>query len=88
MGRLKLREERVTWREVEGEVLGLDLQRSTYFAVNETGQALWSRLAAGTTLEDLIGHLVEAHGIGRDHATKDASAFIDALEARDLIEHQ
>ena len=33
------------WREVEGELVALDLRESRYLAVNRTGQVLWAALA-------------------------------------------
>jgi hypothetical protein len=83
--RLRLRESGLEWREVEGQVVVLDVRRSHYFSINRTGHTLWSALAVGTTWEELVDRLVEVHGAERERAVADAHAFVDALDARGLI---
>jgi hypothetical protein len=42
--RLKLRDADLEWREVEGDLVVLDLRESRYLAINRTGRALWAAL--------------------------------------------
>jgi hypothetical protein len=84
-GRVRLREAELDWREVEGEVVALDVRTSQYLAVNDTGRLLWSALAEGATRDELVERLVEAHEIDRGRAAADVDAFVAELEARDLI---
>ena len=83
---LRLRPEAVEWREVEGEVVVLDVERSMYFAVNRTGAALWSALAAGTTEEALAEDLAGAYDISRETALADVRKFLDELDDQALLE--
>ena len=82
---MQLRDTDLEWREVEGELVALDLRESRYLAVNHTGQALWAALADGATRDELIERLVEAFGIDRARAAADVNAFTDELESRDLL---
>jgi hypothetical protein len=75
----------VEWREVDGEVVVLDLKRSEYLAVNKTGTVLWSALAEGADVETLARALVDRFGIDDDQATRDASAFIEDLRGKGLL---
>ncbi len=83
--RLQLRDADLDWREVEGELVALDLRTSRYLAVNRTGRVIWSALAEGATRDELIAGLVEAFEIDRSRAATDVDAFTSELEARGLI---
>ena len=82
---LKLREEHLEFREIEGEVVALDLKNSTYIGINQSGGELWPLLRAGTDEEALVAHLVGEFGISVEVATKDVRAFIEELRSRGLL---
>ena len=86
--RLRLREAEVDWREVEGELVVLDLRESRYLAINRTGQILWRALANGATKDALIERLIEAFGIDRARAVADVEAFTSELDSRGLLVHE
>jgi hypothetical protein len=83
--RFQLRAGDLDWREVEGELVALDLRESRYLAVNQTGRVLWGALAEGATRDELISQLVEDFGIDRARAATDVDAFTAELESRDLL---
>ena len=84
--RIRLRNESIEWREVEGQIVALDLRTSVYFAVNETGTRLWADLAGGTSRRDMVRHLVDRFGLEEQRAAGDVDAFLAELTERDLIE--
>ncbi len=86
MTRLRLRDDAVRWREIEQEIVAVDLGRSDYVSTNESGVLLWRRLAEGTTQEQLVDELVSAFGIDRERASEDVGRFLDELDARNLLE--
>jgi hypothetical protein len=86
--RLRLRENDLDWREVEGELVVLDLRKSRYLAINPTGRVLWAALAAGATQNELIERLIKAFDVDRVRAGADVDAFISELESRDLLLHE
>ena len=86
--RLRLREAEVDWREVEGELIVLDLRESRYLAINRTGQVLWTALVKGATEDVLIERLIEAFGIDRERAVADVQAFTSELDSRGLLVHE
>jgi hypothetical protein len=83
---LRLRNQALEWREIEGEVVAVDTRKSVYMAVNRSGAALWPALAAGATREDLVERLVEAYGLDRGSAEGDVDAFLHVLDEHDLLE--
>ena len=86
MTRLRLRDDAVRWREIDQEIVAVDLGRSDYVSTNESGVLLWRRLAEGTTREQLVEELVSAFGIDRERASEDVGRFLDELDARNLLE--
>jgi Coenzyme PQQ synthesis protein D (PqqD) len=83
--RLQLRQSDLEWREVEGEIVALDLRDSSYLAINATGAPIWSVLATGCSREELIEILTSAHGIERGRAEADLERFLEELRAQDLL---
>jgi hypothetical protein len=82
---LRLRDEKLEWREIDGEVVALDGQQSEYLGVNRAGASLWPLLASGATREALIDSLSERFGIDRDRAARDVDSFVGALAERGLL---
>lgn len=82
---MQLRNADLDWREVEGELVALDLRESRYLAVNRTGRVLWAALADGATRDELVERLVEAFGVERARAAADVDAFTAELASRDLL---
>ena len=85
MAELRLRHGALEWREVEGEIVALDVRTSTYLAVNRTGAALWPALIAGSTHEELSRQLVEKFGISEALASEHVEAFVETLADHDLL---
>jgi hypothetical protein len=83
--RRRLRDADLDWREVEGELVALDLRESRYLAINRSGQVLWAALAEGATRDELVERLVEAFDIEVGHAAADVDAFTAELESRGLL---
>lgn len=83
---LRLREEGLRWREIDGEIVALDVTTSTYLAANRSGALLWSVLATGATQQDLVARLAETFEITTEAASRDVDNFLSDLEARGLLE--
>jgi hypothetical protein len=85
MTRLQLRDDGLKWREIDGELVAVDVLTSTYVSANPSGMALWQALAKGATREALVDELVDSYGIDRERAGGDVDAFLDDLRRRDLL---
>ena len=83
---LKLRPGAVEWREVDGEVLALDVGAAEYLSVNQTGAAIWKALAAGSDREELEKVLVGTFQVDEEVAVDHLDRFIATLRDRDLLE--
>lgn len=83
---MQLRPDAVAWREVDGEVIALGLESSTYFGTNSSGSLLWKRLAEGTTRAELVDALVARFEIEPERAQTDVDAFVDDVRSRGLLQ--
>ena len=83
---VRIRREGLTWRVLDGEVVALDLQSSTYFTTNVTGGLLWHRLVDGASRSDLIRCLVDAFALDEKAAAADADLFLEELKRLGMLE--
>jgi Coenzyme PQQ synthesis protein D (PqqD) len=84
--RLRLRSRDLTWLEVEGEIVALDLKESVYIAVNSSGAVLWPELSGGATRDQLVKRLRDEFGLERAAALHDVDSFLKALREQNLLE--
>jgi hypothetical protein len=75
----------VAVREIEGEVVVLDVSTRQYHALNRTGGALWQQLEAGATDAELAATLTDRFGADPREAGADVRAFLDGLVALQLL---
>jgi hypothetical protein len=86
MTQLKLRREGLTWREIDDEVVALDVESATYLSANASGRLLWRSLSEGATREELVSCLVDEFEIDAERAGADVDAFLAELSKRGLLE--
>lgn len=84
---MRIRTEGVTWQQIDGELVILDLQTSRYLTTNAVGALLAKHLTDERTMEDLIDFLLSNYSIDRDTAERDVQAFVAQLESKDLLLH-
>lgn len=83
--RLQLRKDGLHWREIDGEVVVLDVSRSHYLNLNPTGSAIWLMLADGATEPQLVDRLTEEFDVDEPTARHDVEAFIAGCRQNDLL---
>lgn len=86
MVNLRLRTDDLSWREIDDEVIAVDIETSTYLGTNKAGTLLWRRLGeGGATKQALADLLVETYDIEPERARLDTQAFLDDLAAQGLL---
>jgi hypothetical protein len=83
---MRLRADQLSWREIDGETVLLDLATSKYLRVNQTGTLLLRELATGCPRDRLVTALREAYGLSEEAAMSDVDAFVAMLSERGLLE--
>lgn len=82
---IRVRTEDVAWREVEGEVLLLNLHTSRYFTVNASAAVLWRTLDGGATRDELVNALIDEFDLPREQAATDVDAFVAHARQNGLV---
>ena len=85
-GEIRLKRDAVEWREVDGEIVVLDMNAAEYLRANSGGVTLWPALAEGTTRDALVDQLLDTHDIDRETAERDVDAFLEALAQRGVLD--
>ncbi|MGH8889639.1 MAG: PqqD family protein [Acidothermaceae bacterium] len=82
---MRLRSDNLTWREIDGETVLLDLAGSKYLTVNSTGTTLLHLLVEERDRAELIEALTATYGISDERAETDVDDFVGALAAKGLL---
>jgi hypothetical protein len=73
-------------RQVDGEMVILDLESGTYYGLDPVGARAWALLAAGHTLDETCAALLEEYEVEPERLARDIRALADALAAQGLVE--
>lgn len=68
----------------EGAVL-LDLNRGTYFGLNEVAAEIWTRLKEGFTVAQIVEHVSSEFDVPIEEVQRDVDAFVAALVKKRLV---
>ena len=82
---MRLRQDGITWQEIDGELVILDLDASQYLTTNSSGAFLAQFLGAERTADEIREALVAEYDIPTDVARRDAEAFVGELRDRGLL---
>jgi hypothetical protein len=82
---LQLRVDDLAWREVQDELVVLEVTTATYLSLNGSAKMLWHRLVDGATVAELRASLVTTYGISDGQAASDVGEFLDVLIERGLL---
>ena len=82
---MRLRGSGLTWQEIDGELVILDLNRSVYLTTNGSGTVLAKLLVEERTADELAAALVQTYSIDTDTARRDVESFIKTLTDKGLL---
>ena len=82
---MKLRTDGLSWREIDGETVILDLQSSTYFRANRTGTVLLQALTEECSRDRLVEALTSTYRLAPDQAAQDVDHFLSELAERGML---
>lgn len=86
MSELRLNRDALEWREVEGELVALDVDAAEYIAANRAGATIWRKLAESATREELVAALVARFEVDETTAAGDVDRFVATLRERNLLD--
>lgn len=82
---MKLVERGLTWRELDGTIVVLHLDRSVYLNVTGAGTVIWKCLVHDCSFEDLVDAVLDEFDVDRPTAEGDVAQFVDELRRRALL---
>jgi hypothetical protein len=72
-------------RDVEGEVVILELASGTYFGLDTVGARIWHHMRDGKTLTEICDLMVEEFEVSREELERDTLKFAQDLATKGLI---
>jgi hypothetical protein len=82
---IRLRQD-IAWREIDGEIVLLDLTGAAYYSVSRSGVVLWPAVVEGSTVQELADRLALEFSLERHVAEHDVRVLIDSLRGEGLLE--
>jgi len=73
-------------RDLEGEVVILNLQTGTYFGLNGVGSRIWDLIQQPCAVSHVHDTLLKEYNVEPDACARDLLALLEQLTARGLIE--
>lgn len=77
--------EDVVWRDLDDEVVILNVLSNQYFGLSGAGSAMWRLLAESGSVEEIVAHLEEEFDAGAEQLRDDLEALIKDLEGKGLL---
>jgi len=77
--------EGVTFREVGGEAVLLNLNTGTYYGLNEVGTFVWQQMDGEHTIDDLVGAICATYAVEQGQAITDVRRLVGELLDAELV---
>jgi hypothetical protein len=77
---------RVTWDEIDGETLIINVETGYYFSLDAVGSLVWRMLTEGLDEHAMVARIVSEYDVDESTARDDLQALIAALAGEELIE--
>lgn len=72
--------------EVEDGIAILDLRSNTYFSLDPVGAAIWDRMAAPASLDDLTTAIAAEYAVTPEECRRDIADLLDDMLKHGLIQ--
>lgn len=80
--------EGISWRDIKGELIVLQLASGEYFSFNEIGRLAWIALAEQKSISQVIEAVLAEYDVSLAQAEADVVAFVQGLLANKLLIQQ
>ena len=77
--------EGITWRDIKGELIALQLESGEYYSFNEIGRLSWLALAEGRSVGQVVEAVLAEYEVSLAQAESDVVAFTQGLLENRLI---
>lgn len=80
--------EHVSAREVEGELVILDLESGNFHVARGVGPRVWDMLAQGRSIDHVVGEVASRYGEDEARVRGDVVSFVEALVSKGILEQR
>ena len=77
--------DKAVWRNIEGEIVILNLESGHYYGLNKTGSLVWVALCEKKDDKEIADKLCSRYSISRKNAEDDISTLLETLKKEGLI---
>ncbi len=77
--------ENYSWRDVNNELVVLNLQSGEYFTFNNIGRLIWLAVNDGKTVDETVRSILEQYETTEENAITDVKVFISNLLSEGLL---
>jgi len=74
----------LTYREVDGEMVLLDMETESFFGLDAVACDIWKLLQEGKTLQETCDELLEIYDVDPERLRKDLETFVENLIKNEL----
>jgi len=77
--------EDVTWRDIDGEMVVLNIKTGEYFSFNQVGREIWLAASEGKSFGGVIAQVVSCYDIDEAKARADVEKFLSGLMEHGIL---
>jgi hypothetical protein len=78
--------ENVVWRDLEGEIVILNLTSGVYFSVDGVGTRIWTLMSEQVATDDIVRKLISEFDVEEAQLRSDMESLMRDLASQGLIE--
>lgn len=75
----------ITFGELEGEIVMINIEIGKYFNLGNTGSVIWHRLDRPMSVEALVQNLMDEYQVDEEQCERDVIGFLNELNKEGLI---
>lgn len=80
--------QRITWDEIDGETLIINVETGYYFSLEGVGSLIWKMLTDEVDERDMVARIVSEYEVEESTARDDLQALVDALAGEELVDRR
>jgi coenzyme PQQ synthesis protein D (PqqD) len=80
-----VRNPKLAWREIEGEIVIISPEKSQVHELNETAALIWKHADGKSDAERMAARLAEEYDVALEAARADVTELLAQLEEKDLL---
>jgi hypothetical protein len=78
----------VAWRDVNDEVVILNLKSGEYYTLNDVGQFIWKSAMEGKSIQAIQQAIIETFNVPAEQAIKDLHGFLAGMIKEGMLHEE